>query len=87
MNTRRALFIGIALVAASVATGAKPHYALTGKVVAISDGDTLTILDDSKAQHKIRLAGIDAPEKNRHLATRRARPWATRFSSGRSAWR
>ena len=36
---------------------------LTGRVVAISDGDTLTILDDSKRQHKIRLAGIDSPEK------------------------
>jgi endonuclease YncB( thermonuclease family) len=35
---------------------------ITGKVVAIADGDTLTVLDDSKVQHKIRLAGIDAPE-------------------------
>ena len=32
-------------------------------VVAISDGDTITVLDSAKAQHKIRLAGIDAPEK------------------------
>jgi endonuclease YncB( thermonuclease family) len=36
---------------------------LTGKVVAISDGDTLTVLDSSNIQHKIRLSGIDAPEK------------------------
>jgi endonuclease YncB( thermonuclease family) len=36
---------------------------LTGKVVAISDGDTLTVLDSSNTQHKIRLSGIDAPEK------------------------
>jgi endonuclease YncB( thermonuclease family) len=63
MKTCRALLIGVVLAAASVATAAKPHYALTGKVVAISDGDTLTILDDSKTQHKIRLAGIDSPEK------------------------
>lgn len=35
---------------------------LTGRVVAISDGDTLTILDESKTQIKIRLAGIDSPE-------------------------
>ena len=36
---------------------------LTGKVVAISDGDTLTVLVSSNIQHKIRLSGIDAPEK------------------------
>ncbi len=36
---------------------------LLGRVVAIADGDTLTVLDASNAQHKIRLAGIDAPEK------------------------
>ncbi len=34
-----------------------------GKVVGIADGDTATVLDESNAQHKIRLLGIDAPEK------------------------
>ena len=36
---------------------------IQGKVVGVADGDTLTVLDDNKAQHKIRLQGIDAPEK------------------------
>ena len=36
---------------------------LTGRVVGITDGDTLTLLDATKNQHKIRLAGIDSPEK------------------------
>ncbi len=36
---------------------------LNGKVVKITDGDTLTILDANYQQHKIRLAGIDAPER------------------------
>jgi len=36
---------------------------LTGYVVAIADGDTVTVLDANRQQHKIRLAGIDAPEK------------------------
>jgi len=36
---------------------------LSGKVVGIADGDTITILDSNKTQHKIRLYGIDTPEK------------------------
>ena len=36
---------------------------LCGTVVKVSDGDTITVLDASKMQHKIRLQGIDAPEK------------------------
>lgn len=36
---------------------------LTGRVVSIADGDTVTVLDATNRQHKIRLAGIDAPEK------------------------
>ncbi|WP_309564948.1 thermonuclease family protein [Methylobacillus flagellatus] len=36
---------------------------LTGKVIHIADGDTLTIMVNN-TQHKIRLLGIDAPEKN-----------------------
>ncbi len=36
---------------------------LTGKVVKITDGDTFYVLDANYEQHKIRLAGIDAPER------------------------
>jgi endonuclease YncB( thermonuclease family) len=36
---------------------------VTGRVVGVADGDTITVLDADKVQHKIRLAGIDAPEK------------------------
>lgn len=35
---------------------------IEGRVVGVSDGDTITVLDNTKTQHKIRLAGIDAPE-------------------------
>jgi endonuclease YncB( thermonuclease family) len=41
-----------------------------GRVVGISDGDTLTLLDESKVQHKIRLAAIDAPEKAQAFGNR-----------------
>ena len=33
-----------------------------GRVVGVSDGDSITVLDSAKRQHKVRLAGIDAPE-------------------------
>lgn len=35
---------------------------IEGTVVEVSTGDTLTIIDGSRVRHKIRLAGIDAPE-------------------------
>lgn len=42
---------------------------ITGQVVSVSDGDTITVLDNSNTQHKIRLAGIDAPEKRQPFGT------------------
>ena len=42
----------------------------TGKVVGVADGDTIVVLDSSKTQHKVRLAGIDAPEKAQAFGNR-----------------
>lgn len=36
---------------------------LEGKVIRVTDGDSITVLDNEKTQHKIRLAGIDTPER------------------------
>ena len=38
-----------------------PH-TLKGKIIRVSDGDTVILLDSDDTQHKIRLHGIDAPE-------------------------
>lgn len=43
--------------------------AYDGKVVGVSDGDTITVLDESLTQHKIRFYGIDAPEKKQAFGT------------------
>lgn len=49
--------------------GAQPGV-LTGKVVSIADGDTLTVLVEGDRQVKVRLAQIDTPE--------RGAPWSER---------
>lgn len=43
---------------------------ITGVVVSIADGDTLTLLDGSRQEHRVRLAGIDAPEKRQDFGQR-----------------
>ena len=48
---------------------------ITGKVVGVSDGDTITVLDASNRQHKIRLDGIDAPESSQDSAAARSKPF------------
>ena len=70
--------MGRVIVAAFLLLAAPRAFAdtLTGKVVKVADGDTVTILDNN-TQHKIRLQGIDAPERKqpfgnasrKHLAT------------------
>ena len=44
-------------------TNANATFVLQGLVIGVSDGDSITVLDSDKRQHKIRLQGIDAPEK------------------------
>lgn len=48
----------LALVAALAQSGE-----VSGRVIRVADGDTLTVLDAQLVQHKVRLQGIDAPEK------------------------
>ena len=57
----------VLLLLLPLVTGAQE---LAGRVVRVIDGDTLVLLDASDTQHKIRLAGIDCPE--------RKQPWSVR---------
>src|SRR5690242_12545637 len=81
--TRPALIVGLVVFTLSfVASCSKPvrqtsapvtpaagSNTLTGRVVRIADGDTITVLDATNAQHRIRLQGIDAPESHQAFGT------------------
>ena len=49
---------------------ALPADTLTGKVVRVLDGDTVEVLDIEANAHRIRLAGIDAPETGQAFGTK-----------------
>jgi endonuclease YncB( thermonuclease family) len=57
---------------------------LEGRVVGVADGDTLTLLDDNQQQHRIRLAGIDAPEKAQPFG-QRSKQHLAEFAFGKDA--
>jgi len=57
-------------VAASSLFLASSAFALSGTVVSVADGDTLTVLDASLTQHRVRLVEIDAPEKQQAFGQR-----------------
>jgi len=64
----RTLLLG-AILAAAPAFAAP--WVVEGRVVGIiSDGDTITVLDSEKKQHKVRINGIDAPEKGQAFGER-----------------
>jgi endonuclease YncB( thermonuclease family) len=41
-----------------------PKFDLTGRVVRVADGDTVSLLNEHNAQYKVRLFGIDTPEQD-----------------------
>ena len=43
---------------------------LNGRVVGITDGDTIVVIDADRARHKVRLAAVDAPEPKQAFGTR-----------------
>jgi hypothetical protein len=65
--------MGLFAFSGSAAAQGAGQYALTGKVVQVSDGDTINLLVD-KTQHRIRLASIDAPETS-HGSERPGQPF------------
>jgi endonuclease YncB( thermonuclease family) len=62
----RSWLVGTLWLGAQAAIAAE----LSGVVVGLADGDTVTVLDATQQQHKVRLAGIDAPERHQAFGDR-----------------
>lgn len=54
--------LACALVALALWQGVAHAHQLACKVVAVANGDTITVLDSGNSQHIVRVMGIDAPE-------------------------
>jgi endonuclease YncB( thermonuclease family) len=66
----RALFAAFAILLAQAAASAEE---LRGRVVGITDGDTLTLLTERREEVRIRLAAIDTPEGGQPYGTQACR--------------
>jgi micrococcal nuclease len=80
LRSRSNAFI-LAVVLWSVLLAAAAFAAdFTGRVVGISDGDTISVMHDTRAE-KIRLNGIDCPEK-RQAFGQRAKQFTSKLAFG-----
>jgi endonuclease YncB( thermonuclease family) len=59
----------ITIVLFLATTTGTAHADFTGRVVAVTDGDTIKVLDSTNTQYKVRLRGIDSPEKGQPYGT------------------
>ena len=66
-------FAALTLALALATTLPADAETLTGRVVKVTDGDTVQVLDASRNTHKVRLAGIDAPESGQAFGTKAKR--------------
>jgi endonuclease YncB( thermonuclease family) len=67
MQSLKLIFVFVMLITQSISATADQ---IEGKVVSVADGDTVTVLDAGRVQHKIRLSGIDAPERAQAFGNR-----------------
>ena len=70
MSVDTTTFSGLTGCIALAFSLAVPAATLSGLVVGVHDGDTIIVLDAERQQHKVRLAGIDAPEGRQPFGTR-----------------
>lgn len=64
------IVIALAVSAQVEARTVKPDKVVEGRIVGVTDGDTVDLLTDELIQQRIRLRGIDAPEKRQAFGNR-----------------
>lgn len=69
MQMKKILFILLLFISCNP-PAEKDEEVLKGKVVSVADGDTVTILTENDEQIRIRLYGIDAPEKGQDFSNK-----------------
>src|SRR5262245_49605154 len=70
MVRKKTVIVLLISVILRLSATAQQRQTITGKVVSVANGDTITILDADKRQHEIRLDGIDAPELDQAFGER-----------------
>lgn len=73
-----------AAVAVLILSGPVHAADVSGRVIAVADGDTLTVLDAGRVPRKLRLDAIDAPERRQPYG-QRARESLADLAHGRTA--
>lgn len=74
---RRYAVLFVVCIALTLTAVAATAASLSGEVVGVTDGDTVSLLDVDRTQYKIRLTGIDAPEKRQAFGQRSKQSLAT----------
>lgn len=77
-----ATFVRVAAAEGDLQTEVAPYAA---HVVAVTDGDTVRVIDVNQRQHKVRLQGIDAPEKSQPYG-RRAKASLIELVAQKDVW-
>lgn len=66
-------------------TQTRTENAIPAKVTAISDGETITVVDGKQVEHQVRLAGIDAPHLNDYFG-QQAREYLASLIFNKIVW-
>jgi len=80
----KSFFALLMLLLLSISINAEAVTTISGKVVSVADGDTITILSNNNRQTKIRLYGIDTPEKAQAYG-KQAKKFTASLTAGKRA--